>query len=104
MASANAGGGVAGLGSLIIPIAFLAIFYFLAIRPQRKREKQIREMRGNLKVGDEVITIGGIHGKITKIKDEILTIEVGSDKTKMDITKWAVGSLATNGKPADQDK
>lgn len=78
---------------LLLPIAFLAIFYFLLIRPQRKKEKKVNEMRGNLKVGDEIITIGGILGKISKIKDDTLTIEVGADKTKFIIKKWAIGSV-----------
>lgn len=102
MASANAGG--ANLGGLIIPIAFLVIFYIFAIRPQRKREKQIKEMRSNLRVGDKVITIGGIHGKITKIKDEVITIEVGSDKTKFDVTKWSVGSTVDKQEVSDDKK
>lgn len=50
-------------------------------------------MRESLSNGDEIITIGGIYGKIVKVKEDILTIEVGSDKTKLDITKWAVGSV-----------
>ncbi|WP_025640970.1 preprotein translocase subunit YajC [Schnuerera ultunensis] len=90
MAAANAGG--AGLGGFIIPIAFLVIFYVFAIRPQKKREKEIREMRESLRVGDEVITIGGIYGKIVKLKDDMVTIEVGANKTKIDLTKWAIGS------------
>ncbi|MCF6465914.1 preprotein translocase subunit YajC [Clostridium sp. Cult2] len=93
MAAANAGGaGGASLGGFIIPIAFLVIFYVFAIRPQKKREKQIREMRESLRVGDEVITIGGIYGKIVKLKDDMVTIEVGANKTKMDLTRWAIGS------------
>lgn len=91
MAAANAGG--AGLGGLILPIAILVFFYVFAIRPQKKKEKEIREMRESLKVGDEVITIGGIYGKIMKIKDEIITIEVGANKTKIDVTRWAIGSV-----------
>ncbi len=77
---------------LIFPIALLAIFYFLVIRPQQKKNKQISQMRASLKVGDEITTIGGFYGKITKINDDMITIEVGADKTKMNITKWAVGS------------
>ncbi|EOD00669.1 preprotein translocase subunit YajC [Caldisalinibacter kiritimatiensis] len=82
-----------GYAGLLIPILFLVIFYFIVIRPQQKKDKKIREMRNNLKVGDEIVTIGGIHGKITKIKDDIITIEVGADKTKFTISKWAVGNL-----------
>lgn len=79
---------------LIIPLGFLAIFYFLIIKPQKTKEKKIKEMRNNLQVGDEIITIGGIYGKVMKIREDVLTIEVGMDKTKLTITKWAVGNLA----------
>lgn len=100
MAAANAGG--ASLGGFIIPIAFLVIFYVFAIRPQKKREKQIREMRDSLRVGDEVITIGGIYGKIVKLKDDMVTIEVGANKTKIDLTKWAIGSTV-NGQETKEN-
>lgn len=90
MAAANAG--AANLGGFIVPLVFFAMFYFFAIRPQKKRQKEITEMRESLKVGDQVITIGGIHGKIVKLKDETITIEVGSDKTKFEVTRWAIGS------------
>ncbi|MCC5911543.1 MAG: preprotein translocase subunit YajC [Clostridiaceae bacterium] len=86
------------LGGLIIPIGFLAIFYFLIIRPQQKREKKTKEMRNNLKVGDEVVTIGGIHGSIMKIKDDMITIEVGADKVKLSIAKWAIGNVVNESK------
>jgi preprotein translocase subunit YajC len=80
---------------LIIPLGFLAIFYFLIIRPQKNKEKKIREMRNNLNVGDEIITIGGIYGRIMNIREDVITIEVGMDKTKITIAKWAVGNMAT---------
>jgi preprotein translocase subunit YajC len=89
MGGANAG---ANLGGFIIPIAFLVFFYVFAIRPQKKRQKEITEMRNNLRVGDEIVTIGGIYGKIVKLKEDIVTIEVGSNKTKLDLTKWAIGT------------
>ncbi|SES73744.1 protein translocase subunit yajC [Natronincola peptidivorans] len=82
-------------GGLIIPLGFLAIFYFLIIRPQQKREKKTKDMRNSLKVGDEIVTIGGIYGNIIKIKDDIITIEVGADKTKLTIAKWAVGNVVS---------
>ena len=83
------------LQGLIIPIGFLVIFYFMAIRPQKKKEQQIKEMRNSLRVGEEVITIGGIYGKIIKAKEDIITIEVGSSKTKLDMTRWSVGSVVS---------
>lgn len=78
---------------LIMMAVFFGIFYFLLIRPQQKKNKQIQKMRSELKVGDNVITIGGVHGKILNIKEEFLTIEVGADKAKLQISKWAVGSI-----------
>lgn len=78
---------------LIIPIGLIAFFYFFAIRPQKKKEKEIQEMRGNLKVGDQIITIGGIRGKITSIGEDMVTIEIGNDKTKLEMTKWSIGSV-----------
>lgn len=99
MASANAGG--ANLGGLIVPIAFLAIFYIFAIRPQKKRQKEITEMRDSLRVGDEITTIGGFYGKIIKIKEDVVTIEVGSDKTKLDVTRWAIGTAANKNEAKD---
>ncbi|MTI47792.1 MAG: preprotein translocase subunit YajC [Firmicutes bacterium] len=82
--------------SLIFPILLLAVFYFLVIRPQQKKNKQINEMRNSLKVGDEITTIGGIYGKVLKIKEDVVTVEVGADKFKMNITKWAIGTVVNN--------
>ncbi len=78
---------------LIMMAVFFGIFYFLLIRPQQKKNKEIQKMRSGLEVGNEVITIGGIHGRILNIKDEVLTIEVGADKAKLQVSKWAVGSI-----------
>lgn len=83
----------AQLQGLILPIGFLVIFYFIAIRPQRKRDKEIKEMRSNLKVGDDVLTIGGIKGKIVQVKDDYITLEIGTAKNKVEFAKWAVGSV-----------
>jgi preprotein translocase subunit YajC len=90
-------GGAANYSGIIMMLVFIGFFYFVVIRPQKKREKQIQEMRNNLKVGDEIITIGGIYGRVVKIKDEMVTIEVGADRNKIDVTKWAIGSV-TNKK------
>jgi preprotein translocase subunit YajC len=77
-------------------ILLIVIMYFLLIRPQKKREKSVAAMRNAIKVGDEVITIGGICGKIVKTKDETLTIQVGADKTKFEIMRWAVSKVITD--------
>ncbi|NLM44079.1 MAG: preprotein translocase subunit YajC [Clostridiales bacterium] len=77
--------------TVLLYVAILGVFYLLLIRPQKKREKQLQEMRNNIKEGDEILTIGGIYGKVLNVKDESLTIEVGADKTRLKIAKWAIG-------------
>nr|WP_300005713.1 preprotein translocase subunit YajC [Tissierella sp.] len=84
------------MSGLIVPIGFLVIFYLFVIRPQKKKEKEIRSMRDSLKVGDEVITIGGIYGKVLLVKEDKLTLEIGNTKTRLDVTRWAVGSVISN--------
>ena len=81
-------------------ILLIVVMYFLLIRPQRKREKTVNEMRRNLQVGDEIITIGGICGKIVKTKDETIIIQVGADKVKFEMMRWAVSKVVeSSGKP-----
>ncbi|HHY78342.1 MAG TPA: preprotein translocase subunit YajC [Clostridiales bacterium] len=77
--------------TILLYVVILGVFYLLLIRPQKKKEKQIQEMRNSIKEGDEILTIGGIYGKVLNVKDETLTIEVGADKTKLKIAKWAIG-------------
>ena len=84
------------LYTLMPLVLLIAIMYFLLIRPQKKREKQVNEMRSAVKVGDEVITIGGIHGTVSKVRDEYLTIQIGADKTKLEITRWAISKVVTD--------
>ncbi len=74
-------------------ILLIVLMYFLLIRPQKKREKETTEMRNSIRVGDEVVTIGGICGKIVKTKDETLIIEVGADKVKFEIMRWAISKV-----------
>jgi preprotein translocase subunit YajC len=74
-------------------ILIIVVFYFLLIRPQRKKERQVNAMRGALKAGDKVTTIGGIKGTIVKTKDETLTIQVGSDRVKLEIMRWAISKV-----------
>ena len=64
--------------------------YFLAILPQKKREKQLQDTINNAIVGDQIVTIGGISGKIVNIKDDEITFETSVERTKMTIKKWSV--------------
>ncbi len=78
----------------LLPIVILfVLMYFLMIRPQRKKDKQIKDMRNSLTVGDEIITIGGLCGKIVKTKDETIVVQVGADKVKFEMMRWAVSSV-----------
>ncbi|MDR2457072.1 MAG: preprotein translocase subunit YajC [Clostridiales Family XIII bacterium] len=86
----------------LAPIVLIIVaMYFLMIRPQRKKQKETENMRNNLRAGDNIITIGGIKGKITKIVDDnTLEIEVGagSTKTKLVMARWSISS-ADNSAP-----
>ncbi|MDD2483583.1 MAG: preprotein translocase subunit YajC [Eubacteriales bacterium] len=81
------------LMSLAPLILLIVIMYFLLIRPQKKRDKQINTMRSAIKAGDQIITIGGIYGTVVKAKDEQLVIQVGADKTKIEVARWAVSKV-----------
>lgn len=72
-------------------LLFALIFYFLLIRPQRKKDKQFKDMLSALEIGDEIITIGGMYGKVTKIKDDKISFESGTtEKTTIHIYKWGI--------------
>lgn len=83
----------ATLGSFLPFLLLIPIFYFLMYRPQKKQEKETAQMRNNLTIGDEVITIGGIMGRVIKVKDDYVVIETGSDRTKIKFRKSAIGSV-----------
>lgn len=78
-----------GLHSLLPLVIIFAIFYLLLILPQQKKQKKHQEMIDTLKTGDEVVTQGGIHGKITDVKAESFTIEIAPN-TRIRITRGAV--------------
>jgi preprotein translocase subunit YajC len=80
-------------GTILYLGVFFAIIYFLMIRPQQKQQKQRQQMLGSVKVNDLIVTIGGIHGRVLKMKDDILTIRI-ADKTEIEIEKSAVGRIA----------
>lgn len=91
-------------------VVLIVLFYFLLIRPQRKRDKAERDMRNSIEVGDEISTIGGFIGRVVNIKDDVLIIESSNDRTKLKIYRWAIRGKeapATEGietpKEADKD-
>lgn len=83
-----------GIGEGVIYIVvIIALFYFFMIRPQKKQEKETAAMRNSLGIGDEITTIGGIIGRITHIKDDVVTIESGADRNKIRIRKSAIATV-----------
>jgi preprotein translocase subunit YajC len=71
-------------------VLVIAISYFMIILPQRKRDKKMKSMLESITTGDELITIGGVCGKIVNIKDDEITIESGIEKTKIKLKSWAI--------------
>lgn len=78
---------------LLMWVVVFGVFYFLLIRPQKKKDKELKEMRDSLAVGDTIVTIGGIVANVAKIEEETIVIEFGPSRTKMPIQKWAIGSV-----------
>ncbi len=96
-ASTTAGqGGLGSILTLIIPIALMIlIFYFLIMRPEKKRNKEMQDMLSNIQVADEVITTGGIIGRVISVKEDTVLIETGSDRTKIRIMKSSIAKNNT---------
>lgn len=77
------------IGMLVV---MLAIFYFLLIRPENKKKKELAKMRNELAIGDEVTTIGGIIGTICAVKEESIVIETSADRVRVEFAKWAIST------------
>jgi preprotein translocase subunit YajC len=80
----------AGANQLVMIVLMIAVFYFFMIRPQMKKQKELKKFREGLKAGDKIVTIGGIHGKILEISDA--TVLIQSEGTKLRLEKSAVSS------------
>jgi len=87
-----------GMGSsiqmILMLVVMFAIFYFFIIRPENKKKKKTDEMRNSLSLGDEIITIGGMIGKIVQITEDTITFETGEDRVRIQIKKWAISTTA----------
>ncbi|MDD3876964.1 MAG: preprotein translocase subunit YajC [Bacteroidales bacterium] len=94
------GGSGGGIGAFLPLILIIVVFYFFMIRPQMKKTKELKKFRENLKKGDKIVTIGGIHGKIVEEQDTTFTIEV-EGQTRLRIEKSAV---AMNGETIEEKK
>jgi len=92
--AADATGNISATGGIVeflVPMVLMfAVFYFLLIRPQRKKDKKVKDMLAAIKVGDRISTIGGIYGTITSIKDDTFELTVGKDNVKLMMARWAI--------------
>lgn len=84
------------LTSLLPLVLIFVVFYFLLIRPQNKRQKEHREMVANLSVGDEVVTAGGVLGKVTDVKDQFVRIQV-ADGVELKVQRHTIGAVMPKG-------
>jgi len=83
-----------GLGSsVIMMVVMVAVIYFLMIRPQRKKDKAVKDMLRALKVGDRICTIGGFYGTIAHIKEDTITLTIGSLENTVVVARWAIRSV-----------
>ena len=97
----------AGLGSTVIMmVVMLGVFYFMLIRPENKRKKEAEQMRGAIKTGDKITTIGGIIGTVVNVKEDKIVIETSADQVRMELAKWAVSTneTAAEAKKAEAKK
>ncbi len=102
-AAAAQQGAASPWSTIIMIVVMIAIFYFLLIRPQQKRQKEIKKMREALKVGDNVVTAGGIYGKITDVKDNAFILSI-SDGVKIKVDKGSVYASAEDAAASQQSK
>ena len=100
-ATGAAGGG--DWGFIITMVVIFAIFYFLMIRPQQKKQKELKAMLDNLAYGDTVITTGGIYGKVSGLADAVVTLEI-ADKVRIKVSRSAIGTITQKaGAPAPKE-
>ena len=94
----------AGMGSTVVMmVLMIAIFYFMLIRPENKRKKEAEQMRSDVKVGDEVVTIGGICGKVVHIKEDKFVMETSADQVRIELAKWALSTNETANARAKEE-
>lgn len=83
-----------GMSMLLMVIIMFAVFYFFVLRPESKKKKKTEEMRNSLTLGDEIVTIGGMIGKIVQITEDTITFETGEDRVRIQTKKWAISTTA----------
>ena len=96
----NSEGGGGMLGTVLMLVVMIGVFYFLLIRPENKRKKEAEQMRSNVRTGDQVTTIGGIVGTVVSVKDDKFVLETGADQVRLEFAKWAISTNDTAAEAA----
>ena len=95
----------ASMVATFIPlILMIVVFYFLLVRPQKKRDKEVQKMRENIEVADEIVTIGGIIGRVVSIKDDTIVIETAGDRSKIRLARWSIQQNITANERMAQEQ
>lgn len=101
-------GGILSILTMILPLGLMVlVFWFMIIRPEKKRTKEMQNMLDSLQVADEVVTNGGIIGRVLSVQKDTVLIETGSDRTKIRVVKSAIAKCNTeheNAAPAVETK
>ena len=84
--------------TILLMVVIFVLFYASVIMPQRKKDKLILDLQGALKVGDEIVTFAGMIGRIINISNNVITVETGPEKAKINIYKWAVKETIVKNK------
>lgn len=87
--------------SIILLVVMILIFYVFLILPENRKKKKLNEMRDSLRPGDEIVTIGGLMGRVVSVNDDTVTFETGEDQVRIQVTKWAI---STNARVEAQEK
>lgn len=95
--------GAGGIGPIVMMVAIFAIFYFLLIMPQQRRQKKWQEMLKQVKSGDKVVTSGGLTGTVLSAKDDSLILRVPPDNIKLEVARSSIVTLTTN-EPEEKEK
>ena len=103
LTDAAQGGDGGMLGTIIMLVVMVGVFYFMLIRPENKRKKEAEQLRSNIKPGDKVTTIGGITGTVVSAKDEKFVLETGADQVRIEFAKWALSTNETAAAAAQEE-
>ena len=102
--AAAEGGWVSTLLSFLPFVLLIVVFYFMLLRPQKKQQRELDAMRNSVGKGDIVTTKGGIVGIVVNVKDDMVLLQTGGDKTTVQVQKWAIASIESKQDSSDGDE